>query len=187
MRDFPSYFRTPTCAPISWETAFRNGTLQGGYFILAARAVGLDCGPMSGFDPAKANAEFFPDGAWKANFLCNPGYGDRSKLFPRNPRLEFDEACRVLCDVASRSGETRQAASLHNIYLCARFLFDLFLYLRPGIFQPHGAVKHRTSGFGIPVDAKIPEAFELITALNGRIPKRCLRLSLPDTYRRLRI
>jgi 3-hydroxypropanoate dehydrogenase len=78
------------------ETAFRNSTLQGGYFILAARAVGLDCGPMSGFDPAKVNAEFFPDGKWKANFLCNLGYGDPSKLFPRNPRLEFDEACRVL-------------------------------------------------------------------------------------------
>ena len=78
------------------ETAFRNSTLQGGYFILAARAVGLDCGPMSGFDAAKVNAEFFPDGKWKANFLCNLGYGDPSKLFPRNPRLEFDEACRVL-------------------------------------------------------------------------------------------
>lgn len=78
------------------ETAFRNSSLQGGYFILAARAVGLDCGPMSGFDKAKVNAEFFPDGKWKANFLCNLGYGDRSKLFPRNPRLEFEEACRVL-------------------------------------------------------------------------------------------
>jgi 3-hydroxypropanoate dehydrogenase len=78
------------------ETAMRNGSLQGGYFILAARALGLDCGPMSGFDAAKVNAEFFPDGKWKANFLCNLGYGDRSKLFPRNPRLEFDEACRVL-------------------------------------------------------------------------------------------
>jgi 3-hydroxypropanoate dehydrogenase len=78
------------------ETAFRNSSLQGGYFILAARAVGLDCGPMSGFDKAKVNAEFFPDGKWKANLLCNLGYGDRSKLFPRNPRLEFDEACRVL-------------------------------------------------------------------------------------------
>lgn len=78
------------------ETAFRNGSLQGGYFILAARAVGLDCGPMSGFDQAKVNAEFFPDGKWKANFLCNLGYGDPSKLFPQNPRLEFDEACRVL-------------------------------------------------------------------------------------------
>jgi 3-hydroxypropanoate dehydrogenase len=78
------------------ETAFRNSSLQGGYFILAARAVGLDCGPMSGFDKAKVNAEFFPDGKWKANFLCNLGYGDSRKLLPRNPRLEFDEACRVL-------------------------------------------------------------------------------------------
>jgi 3-hydroxypropanoate dehydrogenase len=82
--------------PLIDETAFRNSSLQGGYFILAARAVGLDCGPMSGFDNAKVNAEFFPDGKWKVNFLCNLGYGDRSKLFPRNPRLEFDEACRVL-------------------------------------------------------------------------------------------
>ncbi len=78
------------------ETALRNSSLQGGYFILAARAVGLDCGPMSGFDAAKVNDEFFPDGKWKVNFLCNLGYGDHSKLFPRNPRLEFDEACRVL-------------------------------------------------------------------------------------------
>ena len=82
--------------PLIHETAFRNGSLQGGYFILAARALGLDCGPMSGFDQAKVNTEFFPDGKWKANFLCNLGYGDRSKLWPRNPRLEFDEACRVL-------------------------------------------------------------------------------------------
>jgi 3-hydroxypropanoate dehydrogenase len=78
------------------ETAFRNSSLQGAYFMLAARAVGLDCGPMSGFDAAKVNAEFFPDGKWKVNFLCNLGYGDHSKLFPRSPRLDFDEACRVL-------------------------------------------------------------------------------------------
>jgi 3-hydroxypropanoate dehydrogenase len=78
------------------ETAFRNSSLQGGYFVLAARAVGLDCGPMSGFDKGKVNAEFFPDGKWKTNFLCNLGYGDHSKLFPRSPRLEFEEACRVL-------------------------------------------------------------------------------------------
>jgi 3-hydroxypropanoate dehydrogenase len=78
------------------ETAFRNSSLQGGYFILAARALGLDCGPMSGFDKAKVDAEFFPDGKWKSNFLCNLGYGDHSKLSPRNPRLEFEEACRVL-------------------------------------------------------------------------------------------
>ncbi|MGA8541532.1 MAG: malonic semialdehyde reductase [Terriglobales bacterium] len=78
------------------ETAFRNSSLQGGYFILSARALGLDCGPMSGFDKAKVDAEFFPDGKWKSNFLCNLGYGYHSKLFPRNPRLEFEEACRVL-------------------------------------------------------------------------------------------
>ncbi len=78
------------------ETALRNSSLEGAYFILAARAVGLDCGPMSGFDAAKVNAEFFPDREWKVNFLCNLGYGDHSKLHPRNPRLEFDEACRVL-------------------------------------------------------------------------------------------
>jgi len=77
-------------------TAFRNGTLQGGYFILAARALGLDCGPMSGFDNAKVDAEFFAGTSVKSNFLCNLGYGDAAKLFPRNPRLEFDEACKVL-------------------------------------------------------------------------------------------
>ena len=78
------------------ETAFRNGTLQGAYLILAARALGLDCGPMSGFSPEKVNAEFFPDGKWKANFLCNLGHGDGSKMPPRAPRLDFDEACRLL-------------------------------------------------------------------------------------------
>jgi 3-hydroxypropanoate dehydrogenase len=77
-------------------TAFRNGSLQGAYFILAARALGLDCGPMSGFDAVKVNAEFFPDGKWKSNFLCNLGYGDATKLYPRNPRLSFDEACVIL-------------------------------------------------------------------------------------------
>ena len=83
-------------AKLTEETGFRNGSLQGAYFILAARALGLDCGPMSGFDAAKINAEFFADGKWKANFLCNVGYGDRSKLHPRNPRLSFDEAARIL-------------------------------------------------------------------------------------------
>jgi 3-hydroxypropanoate dehydrogenase len=76
-------------------TAFRNSSLQGGYFILAARTLGLDCGPMSGFDNAKVDAEFFP-ATVKSNFLCNLGYGDHSQLFPRNPRLDFDEACQVL-------------------------------------------------------------------------------------------
>jgi 3-hydroxypropanoate dehydrogenase len=78
------------------ETAFRNSSLQAAYFILAARALGLDCGPMSGFDADKVNAEFFPDGKWKINLLCNIGYGDESKLFARNPRLDFEEAALVL-------------------------------------------------------------------------------------------
>ena len=75
--------------------AFMNGTLQGGYLILAARALGLDCGPMGGFDNAKVDAAFFPTGPWKSNFLLNLGYGDGTKLHPRNPRLDFDEACRI--------------------------------------------------------------------------------------------
>ncbi len=77
-------------------TAIRNGTLGGAYFILAARAVGLDCGPMSGFDLAKVDAEFFPDGRWKTNFLINLGYGNDSLLLQRNARLSFEEACRML-------------------------------------------------------------------------------------------
>jgi 3-hydroxypropanoate dehydrogenase len=77
-------------------TAVRNSSLQGAYFIVAARALGLDCGPMSGFDAAKLDAEFFPDGKWKSNFVCNLGYGDSEKLYPRNPRLAFDEACKIL-------------------------------------------------------------------------------------------
>jgi 3-hydroxypropanoate dehydrogenase len=82
--------------PLIHETAFRNSSLQAAYFILAARALGLDCGPMSGFDADKLNAEFFPDGKWKANVLCNLGYGDSSKLYPRNPRLSFEEASVIL-------------------------------------------------------------------------------------------
>lgn len=78
------------------RTAFRNGTLQGGYFIIAARAIGLDCGPMSGFDNAKVDAEFFPDGRFKSNFLCNLGRGDPDKTFPRSPRFEFAQVCQVL-------------------------------------------------------------------------------------------
>lgn len=86
-----------TSSPQMLETnAFRNGTLQGGYFILAARAVGLDCGPMSGFDNAKVDAEFFAGQDVRSNFLCNLGHGDPSKLPPRNPRLEFDEVCKLL-------------------------------------------------------------------------------------------
>jgi 3-hydroxypropanoate dehydrogenase len=78
------------------ETAFRNGTLQGGYLILAARALGLDCGPMSGFNTEMVNREFFPDGKWKANFLCNMGYGDPTDMPPRGLRLAFEDACRIL-------------------------------------------------------------------------------------------
>lgn len=77
-------------------TDFRNGSLQGAYLIVAARALGLDCGPMSGFDNAAVDREFFPDGTVESNFLCNLGYGDAAKLHPRAPRFAFDEACRIL-------------------------------------------------------------------------------------------
>jgi nitroreductase len=77
-------------------TAFRNSSLQGGYFIMAARSAGLDCGPMSGFDADKLNAEFFAGTTLKANFVCSLGYGDPETLFPRSPRLAFDEACRIV-------------------------------------------------------------------------------------------
>jgi 3-hydroxypropanoate dehydrogenase len=76
--------------------ALRNSSLQGAYFMLAARALGLDCGPMSGFNNAKVDAEFFAGTAIKSNFLCSLGYGDASKLFPRSPRLTFEEACQVI-------------------------------------------------------------------------------------------
>lgn len=76
--------------------ALMNSSLQGGYFILAARALGLDCGPMGGFDADKVNAAFFPDGKWSVNFLINLGYGVAEKLHPRLPRLSFDEACRIV-------------------------------------------------------------------------------------------
>jgi len=83
-------------AVMASATATRNGTLGGAYFILAARALDLDCGPMSGVDLAKVNAEFFPDGRYQSNFLINLGYMDKSKLFDRNPRLSFEQACQVL-------------------------------------------------------------------------------------------
>ena len=76
--------------------AFRNGSLQGAYFLIAARAVGLDCGPMSGFDNALVDDEFFPDTTLKSNFLCNLGYGDPSKTFKRLPRFDFEEVCKIL-------------------------------------------------------------------------------------------
>jgi 3-hydroxypropanoate dehydrogenase len=105
MRDL--FAGSPELAEI---TAFRNGTLQGAYLILAARSLGLDCGPMSGFDNAKVDAEFFPApadevkdsieampiGRIRSNFLCNLGYGDPQALYPRNPRLGFAEACQLL-------------------------------------------------------------------------------------------
>lgn len=77
------------------KTAFRNSTLQGAYFIMAARSIGLDCGPMSGFNAEKINETFFPNTAIKANFICAIGYGDESKIFPRHPRLSFEEACKI--------------------------------------------------------------------------------------------
>ena len=78
------------------STAFRNSSLQGAYLIIAARALGLDCGPMSGFDSAKVDSEFWAGTPVKTNFLCTLGKGDASKVFPRNPRLSFEKACRLL-------------------------------------------------------------------------------------------
>jgi len=82
--------------PVAEIHGFRNGSLQGAYLILALRAVGLDCGAMSGFDNAKVDAAFFPDGRLKSNFLINIGYGIGTKLPPRNPRLSFEESCRFV-------------------------------------------------------------------------------------------
>lgn len=79
---------------LAQETAFRNGTLQAAYLMLAARAVGLDCGPMSGFDAAKVDAAFFAGTPWRSNFLVNLGFADTADLKPRLPRLDFEEACR---------------------------------------------------------------------------------------------
>lgn len=96
---FPAYDARPIFAGnanLASNTAFRNSSLQGGYLILAARALGLDCGPMSGFDADKLNASFFPDGRYHVNFLCNLGIGDPGKLFPRGPRLSFEETCRIV-------------------------------------------------------------------------------------------
>jgi nitroreductase len=87
------WFQDPAAAQVH---AFRNGSLQGAYFIVAARALGLDCGPMSGFDNAGVDREFFPGGRIKSNFLCSVGYGDPAGLFARSPRLSFDEACKIL-------------------------------------------------------------------------------------------
>jgi 3-hydroxypropanoate dehydrogenase len=107
-QDYEFYEKLPTLFPHadarSWfagnqalidTTAFRNGTLQGAYLILAVRALGLDAGPMSGFDNAKIDQEFFAGTQIKSNFLINIGYGDAEKLFPRSPRLAFDEAAKI--------------------------------------------------------------------------------------------
>lgn len=79
-----------------YNTAFRNSSLQGGYMILAARALGLDCGPMSGFDNAKVDAAFFAGTPVKSNFVCSIGYGDAAKIRPRAPRLDFEQACQIV-------------------------------------------------------------------------------------------
>jgi 3-hydroxypropanoate dehydrogenase len=91
--DARNWFANPDVAQVH---AFRNGSLQGAYFMIAARALGLDCGPMSGFDNAGVDREFFAGTTVKSNFLCNVGYGDPAGLFPRSPRLTFDEACKIL-------------------------------------------------------------------------------------------
>ena len=82
--------------PAAMPTAIRNGTLQGAYLIIAARALGLDIGAMSGFNNALVDEIFFPDGRFKSNFLCNIGYGDESKIFARSPRLPFEDACTLM-------------------------------------------------------------------------------------------
>jgi 3-hydroxypropanoate dehydrogenase len=91
--DAINWYSKPAVAEVH---GFRNGSLQGAYLILALRAVGLDCGPMSGFDNAKVDAAFFPDGRLKSNFLINIGYGIAAKLPPRNYRFTFEEQCRIL-------------------------------------------------------------------------------------------
>ena len=91
--DAINWYNKPGVAEIN---GFRNGSLQGAYLLLALRAVGLDCGTMSGFDLAKVDAAFFPDGRLKANFLINIGYGTGKGIGPRDPRLTFEEACKIL-------------------------------------------------------------------------------------------
>jgi 3-hydroxypropanoate dehydrogenase len=93
--DARSWFAGKSRAHIE-TNAFRGGTLQGAYLLLAARALGFDCGPMGGFDNALVDAAFFPEGQWKSNFLINLGHGDPAKVRSRNPRLTFEEACRIL-------------------------------------------------------------------------------------------
>ncbi len=82
--------------PLIKETEMRNGSLQGAYFMLAARSLGLDVGPMSGFNNATVDQAFFQGTSWKSNFLCNIGHGDNTKLHPRGPRLTFEQACKIV-------------------------------------------------------------------------------------------
>ncbi|MBV1901815.1 MAG: malonic semialdehyde reductase [Kordiimonadaceae bacterium] len=91
--DAASWFADPA---VSEETAFRNGTLQGAYLMMAARSLGLDCGPMSGFDVEGVDKEFFAGTSLKSNFLCSLGYGSNEGIFPRSPRLTFDECAKIL-------------------------------------------------------------------------------------------
>ena len=93
-QDAKSWFNNSS--EVAKETAFRNGSMQGAYFLIAARSLGLDCGPMSGFDQEGVDKEFFKGTNIKSNFLCNIGYGDNSKLFSRSPRFEFEEICEIL-------------------------------------------------------------------------------------------
>jgi 3-hydroxypropanoate dehydrogenase len=93
-RDFKTLFENNEAA--AQDLIARNVSMQGAYMILAARALGLDAGPMSGFDAGKINTEFFSDGRWRSNFICNLGYGVKASLHLRNPRLAFDEACLVV-------------------------------------------------------------------------------------------
>jgi nitroreductase len=98
-QQYPAYDAKPIFAgnaALAQATAMRNGSLQGAYLIIAARALGLDCGPMSGFDPAAVDAAFFPDGKFKSNFLVNLGVADPAKYYPRGPRLEFSVAAQIL-------------------------------------------------------------------------------------------
>ncbi len=93
-RDYQSIFAGKDA--LNADMLARNVPLQGAYLMIAARALGLDCGPMSGFDAEKLDAAFFPDGRWRSNFICALGYGREDSLFPRNPRLDFDEACQIV-------------------------------------------------------------------------------------------
>jgi len=96
MPHFDYYSHFADNLALAEKTSFRNSSLQGAYLILAARALGLDCGPMSGFDNAKVDSLFFSETTWRSNFLCNLGYGDVKSLYPRSPRLDLAEVCKIL-------------------------------------------------------------------------------------------